>query len=158
MFQNPPLLLFYLFFFLSRLGVSDQETSKKFLSGDERDKYNFFAQATLIEKMENEFQTADRISKVTSERVISVKTSLDLLNDEKKKAEDEVAMLQDVDQVRSKLEEAEGKIAWFCVREVEQEIETLQEQVPSAEEIDKGMNLNMERTLLSHDDELISHY
>ena len=90
--------------------------------------------------MENEFQTADRISKVTSERVISVKTSLDLLNDEKKKAEDEVAMLQDVDQVRSKLEEAEGKIAWFCVREVEQEIETLQEQVPSAEEIDKGMN------------------
>ena len=51
---------------------------------------DFFAKATLIDKMENEFQTADRISKVTGERVTSVKVSLDLLNEDKKKAEDEV--------------------------------------------------------------------
>jgi chromosome segregation ATPase len=59
--------------------VLDQETSKKFLSGGEKEKYDFFARATMIKKLEEEFETSDRTRALTMQRLDRMKESVDSL-------------------------------------------------------------------------------
>ena len=59
--------------------VLDQETSKKFLSGGEKEKYDFFARATMIKKVEEELETAERTHELTKQQWYGVKQTVDLL-------------------------------------------------------------------------------
>ena len=130
--------------------VLDQETSKKFLKGDEKDKYDFFARATLIKKMEDDFATAERIKNVTKKRLENVKLNLDLLNIDKLKAEAEVKSLSGVDNIDKELREAEGKMFWVRVRDKEQELAILNESLASPDEMtDLESKITNKKTLLS---------
>ncbi len=99
--------------------VLDQETSKKFLQGDEKEKYEFFANATLIQKMESEFATHARQVDLVESRLTQTKLRVAQLRSEKKKAERTLEDLNEVTNAEQRLADAKGRQAWYEVKVAE---------------------------------------
>merc|ERR1712166_1449280 len=64
---------------------------------------------------------------------------------EKEKAEEEVKMLEDVDNVQEQIDEVEGKVAWVVVKEAEKELSNLNETIPSEEDVLNSKNVSLNK-------------
>ena len=96
--------------------VLDQETSKKFLRGDAKEKYEFFANATLIQKLEREFATHGDQVRLVESRLKQTTLRVAQLKTEFERSQRQLDDLNEVANADKRLQDAKGRQAWFEVK------------------------------------------
>jgi chromosome segregation ATPase len=136
--------------------ILSQEESKKFIQGQEKEKYAFFLKATGLERISKELlDSKDQLSAVT-ESLTKQQDRLREKNIEKKKFKAELQQLIELDTFDVKIAECVSKKYWLHVMKYSSEVDTVKRSydersnnvVLATENLEKAEenNLNSENT------------
>ncbi|XP_072220998.1 structural maintenance of chromosomes protein 6 [Leuresthes tenuis] len=116
------------------VSILSQEMSKQFLhSKNESDKYKFFMKATLLEQMKRDYIYIKHTETVTRQQVERQEESLKDLKQEFLQKKERYENLSSFGELREALENLKKKMAWCLVREKEQSIQQLKEEIEKEE-------------------------
>ncbi|XP_068577685.1 structural maintenance of chromosomes protein 6 [Cebidichthys violaceus] len=112
------------------VSILNQEMSKQFLhSKSESDKYKFFMKATLLEQMKRDYIHIKHTKTVTRQQVERQEESLKVLKQEFLQKKERYEKWPSFSEMKMVLENLKKAMAWCLVREKEQLVQQLQEDV-----------------------------
>ncbi|XP_042357224.1 structural maintenance of chromosomes protein 6 isoform X2 [Plectropomus leopardus] len=112
------------------VSILSQEMSKQFLhSKSESDKYKFFMKATLLEQMKRDYIHIKHTKTVTRQQVERQEESLKDLKQEFLQKKERYENLPSFSEMKEELENLKKKMAWCLVREKEQLVQQLKEDI-----------------------------
>ncbi|XP_032356707.1 structural maintenance of chromosomes protein 6 isoform X1 [Etheostoma spectabile] len=112
------------------VSILNQEMSKQFLhSKSESDKYKFFMKATLLEQMKRDYVHIKLNKTVTRQQVERQEESLKVLKQEFLQKKERYEKLPSFSEIKVVLENLKKAMAWCLVKEKEQLVQQLKEDV-----------------------------
>ena len=115
------------------VAILDQEDAKKFLTGKNSDKYNFFMKATELERIDRSYcalsDKRDDLEKQLGVMKTSLTTDLDLVKETKRVYEQHLA----IEKLETQLNQYQEDFAWAVVGEEKQ---TLEDETEVSNEIE----------------------
>ena len=105
------------------MAVLDQEEAKKFLTGKEEDKYQFFTKATELERLDRTYASIqDNIEeqKEARDRALS---ALEGTRENAKRLKKEWEQFQELDKLEAECQQARAMCGWAIHAEFSQELE-----------------------------------
>ncbi|XP_071752212.2 structural maintenance of chromosomes protein 6 [Centroberyx gerrardi] len=116
------------------VSILNQEMSKQFLhSKSESDKYKFFMKATLLEQMKRDYIHIKHTKTVTREQVERQEECLKDLKQEFLQKKERFENLSSFSEMKVALENLKKKMAWCLVREKEQLVQQIKEEIEKEE-------------------------
>ncbi|XP_051247167.1 structural maintenance of chromosomes protein 6 [Dicentrarchus labrax] len=116
------------------VSILNQEMSKQFLhSKSESDKYKFFMKATLLEQMKRDYIHIKHTKTVTRQQVEKQEESLKDLKQEFLQKKERYENLSSFSEMKVVLENLKKAMAWCLVREKEQFVQQLKEDIEKEE-------------------------
>ncbi|KAM9341065.1 structural maintenance of chromosomes protein 6 [Symphorus nematophorus] len=116
------------------VSILSQEMSKQFLhSKSESDKYKFFMKATLLEQMKRDYIHIKHTKTVTRQQVERQEESLKDLKQEFLQKKERYENLSSFSEMKAVLENLKKAMAWCLVREKEQVVQQLKEDIEKEE-------------------------
>ncbi|XP_038155510.1 structural maintenance of chromosomes protein 6 [Cyprinodon tularosa] len=116
------------------VSILSQEMSKQFLhSKNESDKYKFFMKATLLEQMKRDYIHIKHTETITRQQVERQEESLKDLKQEFLQKKERYESLSSFSDLTETLENLKKNMAWCLVRDKEQSIEQLKEDIKKEE-------------------------
>ncbi|XP_029282466.1 structural maintenance of chromosomes protein 6 [Cottoperca gobio] len=134
------------------VSILNQEMSKQFLhSKSESDKYKFFMKATLLEQMKTDYIHIKNTKTVTRQQVERQEESLKDLKHEFLQKKETYEKLPSFSDMKAVLENLKKAMAWCLVREKEQLVQRLKDDVEKEEKNHKHQDdLQLCQTKLTH--------
>uniref|UniRef100_A0A3B3YQ43 Structural maintenance of chromosomes protein 6 n=1 Tax=Poecilia mexicana TaxID=48701 RepID=A0A3B3YQ43_9TELE len=125
------------------VSILSQEMSKQFLhSKNESDKYKFFMKATLLEQMKRDYIHIKHTETITRQQVERQEECLKDLKQEFLQKKERYESLSSFSDLKENLESLKKQMAWCLVRDKEQSIQQLKEEIQK-EEKDKKHEDNL---------------
>uniref|UniRef100_A0A3B3U6Y0 Structural maintenance of chromosomes protein 6 n=1 Tax=Poecilia latipinna TaxID=48699 RepID=A0A3B3U6Y0_9TELE len=125
------------------VSILSQEMSKQFLhSKNESDKYKFFMKATLLEQMKRDYIHIKHTETITRQQVEKQEECLKDLKQEFLQKKERYESLSSFSDLKENLESLKKQMAWCLVRDKEQSIQQLKEEIQK-EEKDKKHEDNL---------------
>lgn len=116
------------------VSILSQEMSKQFLhSKNESDKYKFFMKATLLEQMKRDYIHIKHTETITRQQVERQEECLKDLKQEFLQKKERYESLSSFSDLKENLENLKKKMAWCLVRDKEQSIQQLKEEIQKEE-------------------------
>ncbi|XP_053192059.1 structural maintenance of chromosomes protein 6 [Scomber japonicus] len=116
------------------VSILNQEMSKQFLhSKSETDKYKFFMKATLLEQMKRDYIHIKHTKTVTRQQVERQEECLKDLKQEFLQRKERYENLSSISEMKEVLENLKKAMAWCLVREKEQFVQQLKEDIEKEE-------------------------
>lgn len=116
------------------VSILNQEMSKQFLhSKNETDKYKFFMKATLLEQMKRDYIYIKQTKTITRQQVERQEESLKDLKQDFLKKKERYEQLSSFSELRKVLENLKKSMAWCLVREKEQSVTQMKEDIEKEE-------------------------
>ncbi|KAK2826575.1 hypothetical protein Q5P01_020789 [Channa striata] len=120
------------------VSILNQEMSKQFLhSKSESDKYKFFMKATLLEQMKRDYIHIKQTKTITRQQVERQEEGLKDLKQEFLQRKERYENLSSFSGMKEALESLKKAMAWCLVREKEQVVEQLKEDIEKEENFSK---------------------
>ncbi|XP_043997776.1 structural maintenance of chromosomes protein 6 [Gambusia affinis] len=125
------------------VSILSQEMSKQFLhSKNESDKYKFFMKATLLEQMKRDYIHIKHTETITRQQVERQEECLKDLKQEFLQKKERYESLSSFSDLKENLESLKKQMAWCLVRDKEQSIQQLKDEIQK-EEKDKKHEDNL---------------
>uniref|UniRef100_A0A3Q2NT50 Structural maintenance of chromosomes protein 6 n=1 Tax=Fundulus heteroclitus TaxID=8078 RepID=A0A3Q2NT50_FUNHE len=116
------------------VSILSQEMSKQFLhSKNESDKYKFFMKATLLEQMKTDYIHIKHTETITRQQVERQEECLKDLRQEFLQKKERYESLSSFSDLKENLENLKKKMAWCLVRDKEQSVQQLKEEIKKEE-------------------------
>ncbi|XP_041828358.1 structural maintenance of chromosomes protein 6 [Melanotaenia boesemani] len=116
------------------VSILSQEMSKQFLhSKNESDKYKFFMKATLLEQMKRDYIHIKHTEKVTRQQVEKQEECLKDLKQDFLQKKERYENLSSLSEMKEVLENLKKKMAWCLVKDKEQIIQQLEDDIEKEE-------------------------
>ncbi|XP_047249227.1 structural maintenance of chromosomes protein 6 isoform X2 [Girardinichthys multiradiatus] len=126
------------------VSILSQEMSKQFLhSKNETDKYKFFMKATLLEQMKRDYIHIKHTETITRQQVERQEECLKDLKQEFLQKKERYESLSSFSDLKETLENLKKKMAWCLVRDKEQSIQQLKEEIRKEEKNKHEDNLKL---------------
>ncbi|KAK5603295.1 hypothetical protein CRENBAI_010760 [Crenichthys baileyi] len=126
------------------VSILSQEMSKQFLhSKNETDKYKFFMKATLLEQMKRDYIHIKHTETITRQQVERQEECLKDLKQEFLQKKERYESLSSFSDLKETLENLKNKMAWCLVRDKEQSIQQLKEEIRKEEKNKHEDNLKL---------------
>jgi chromosome segregation ATPase len=109
--------------------VLTQEESKKFIGGQEKEKYTFFLKATGLERIRDELKMVIQTNENVTNTLAQSKTKLKTKNHALQKLKDELNELMELDKYDAKISENTAKIFWINVKTDEDVVKVAEKSV-----------------------------
>jgi chromosome segregation ATPase len=133
--------------------ILDQENSKEFIKGNEKDKYKFFAKATDLQRAREDLSDTRGHIDFCRKTVAKSKKDLRHIAVDLEKARDDLRRLQKVLGVDGQIKMYECALFWVNVKEEEDTLEALQSKIETIEGKVKSAKVKVEKAKVAMESE-----
>ena len=133
--------------------ILDQQSAKSFIQGKNDAKYNFFLQATELEKLQEEYIALREQLRIMKNNMEVAKRGLPKLQNQRNELETKLKQCEELERSMEDLKNCEASLEWASIREIESKVKKLDQSIGQHTEKKQKMQERLEKI-----DEKINEY